>query len=207
MADKVGSVFSNYSIQKGFCMKTSKTEQPKAPEVSIEIKNTLYTRAYEYNTSAPWKTLSENHIFAVQDSSGTIGYCSVFGADGEFFGLTVYRGREGLEMHLKLKNGLLDPNDLEILTLYDALVLEFSSKKDLDKEDLLSLKTLPPSLSKKKRHPFFRSYSPGFQGWYLTEKEAEFFTLALMCTEEHLNQCKKNSSFNQIHRYLKPAQK
>ena len=179
-------------------MKSNKTETPKAPTVSQEVWNALCERAYAYNASAPWTTLAEDHIFAIQDSSGTLGYCSVFGEDGEFFGLTIYRGREGLEMHLKLKSGILDPNDLEILTLYDAIVVEFYAKKDLDKEDLSVLKTLDPSFSKKRRHPSFRSYSPGFQGWYLTEKEAEFFTLAFMCAEEHLKQCKKSPLLNQI---------
>lgn len=180
-------------------MKTNKAVQPKAPDVSKKVWNTLYDRAYAYNTLAPWTTLTEDHIFAIQDPSGSIGYCSVFGSEGEFFGLTMYRGREGLEMHLKLKNGVLDPNDLEILTLYDALVVEFSSKKELDQEDLSVLKTLDPAFSKKKKHPSFRSYSPGFQGWYFTEKEAEFFTLALICAEKHVKQCKEDSSFTEIH--------
>ena len=165
------------------------------PDVPTHIWQDLYDKAYAYQQMAPWTVTDEDHLFAVKDPvSEEINYCCVLGAVGEFYGLAAYRGRSGLEMHLRLKNGLMDPDNSKIRSMYDAIVLEFCPEEELDTVDRQILKKLKYS-EKRKRYAQFRSYWPGYQGWYLTQEEIEFFIIALEAAKHHVEKCKKDSLF------------
>lgn len=167
-----------------------KNKIPKPPIVSCELWEELYKQAALYEALQPWKFLNEDQIFAFADpSSKTIGYCCVLGRCEEFLGLSIYRGREGVEMYFQLKRQEIDPKGIDILHKHDALVVEFTqNKKTLDKEDLLVMKSIKQSTSAGKTLPCFRSYLPGFKGWFLTEEEVKFFILGLKCAIQHLGQ-------------------
>lgn len=162
---------------------------PKPPIVSCDLWQELYKQAFLYEALKPWKSLNEDQIFAFADpSSKKIGYCCVLGRCEEFLGLSVYRGREGIEMYFQLKRRDIDPKGIDVLHRHNALVIEFTDdKKTLDKEDLLVMKSIKQSTKTKQSLPCFRSYLPGFQGWFLTEEEVKFFTLALKCAIQHLS--------------------
>ncbi len=165
------------------------------PDVPTHVWQDLYNIAYAYQQTAPWTVTDEDHLFAVKDPiSEEINYCCVLGAVGEFYGLAIYRGRSGLEMHLSLKNDLINPNSSKIRSMYDAIVLEFCPEEELDKVDRQILKKLK-YCEKRKRYTQFRSYWPGYQGWYLTQDEAEFFIFALEVALHHIERCKKDSLF------------
>ncbi|MBF8262440.1 MAG: hypothetical protein HW387_105 [Parachlamydiales bacterium] len=168
----------------------------KSPQVSIDLWKSLYQVAGEYLSLTPWKVVSEDDLFAVHDPvSNKINYCCVLGEAGEFSGLTLYRGREGLEMHLQIKEDNFDPENSEIIDLYDAIVVEFCDRKELDKEDLIVIKQLGMEFSKKEPHPQFRSFLPGYLPWYLNTEEVQLLTLALMCAVNHVKQCMTDSNF------------
>lgn len=165
-----------------------KNKMPKPPVVSSHLWQELYEQAFLYEALQPWKTLNEDQIFAFVDPiSRQVGYCCVLGRCEEFLGLSVYRGREGVEMYFQLKRRELDPKGIDILHKHNALVVEFTDKKTLDKEDLTVAKSLKLPTKKSKLFPCFRSYLPGFKGWFLTEEEVKFFTFALKCAIHHLS--------------------
>lgn len=172
-----------------------KNKAPKPPIVSCDLWQELYKQASLYEALQPWKFLNEDQIFAFADpTSKTIGYCCVLGRCEEFLGLSVYRGREGIEMYFQLKRREIDPKGVDVLHRHDALVVEFTQdKKTLDKEDLLVMKSVKHPVSKEAALPCFRSYLPGFKGWFLAEDEVKFFTLALKCALKHLS--KEANSF------------
>jgi hypothetical protein len=181
-------------------MKPQKRKKPKAPVVKDEVFAALYESAYAFYRASPWSFIGENHIFAFQDTStGKIGYLSVLGEDGTFLGLSIYRGKVGLNSCLK------EEETESAINKHDALVLEFIKKKDLDREEKKLLKKLDAFLSKEPLAPSFRSYLPEFQGWYLNEEEALFFLLALKCAVFHSEKCKNDpstSASNKGERYL-----
>ena len=54
----------------------------------------LYGLAVRFRNLAPWKWMTDDMLFAVQDPAGDqIGYCCVIGALGQEFGLIVYLAR------------------------------------------------------------------------------------------------------------------
>ncbi|MBS0628286.1 MAG: hypothetical protein JSS09_08755 [Verrucomicrobia bacterium] len=173
-----------------------KNKTPKPPIVSSDLWQELYKQAFLYESLKPWKILDEDQIFAFADPlSKQIGYCCILGKCEEFLGLSVYRGREGLEMYFQLKKREIDPKGIDILHKHDALVVEFTEdKKTLDKEDLLVMKSLKLPSKKSKTFPSFRSYMPGFKGWFLTEDEVKFFTLALRAAIYHLSNANPSDS-------------
>ena len=176
--------------------KSKTTKKPKPPVISQEVLEELYLQAMSYYNLSPWSVLSETELFAVFDPlTKQVNYCCVLGEIGEFFGITLYRGRSALEMHQKVLDGENEIADLEIFDMYDALVVEFSKKKNLEKNDLAPLKFLDPSLFTQGFYPIFRSYLPGFQGWFLSEKEAFSLILAFKCAIHHILRC-QNDSFS-----------
>ncbi len=175
-----------------------KNKTPKPPVVSSDLWQKLYEKAFVYETLQPWKAVNEDRIFAFIDpSSNQIGYCCLLGNCEEFSGLSVYRGREGVEMFFELKRREIDPKGIDVLHKHNALVVEFTKdKKMLDKEDLAVIKSLTGLKKNPKSFPCFRSYLPGFRGWFLTEEEVRFFTLALECSTLYAAKQSQITSFD-----------
>ncbi len=170
--------------------------KPTTPSASTQLWEDLYDEASIYQKFAPWTVLDENHIFAVQDPiSGEIVYCSVLGAIGEFYGFVASRGQSGHEMHWKAKSSLMNPNNTNIRSTYNALVLEFCHIEELDKEDRAILKRIGFGSKERHRYAQFRSYLPGYQSWYLNEEEVKSFIFVLQTATEHVKKSKENPLF------------
>ncbi len=156
----------------------------------------LYLAAMEYQRLLPWKILSEDDLFALHDPiSNKNHYCCVLGEAGEFLGLTLYRGREGLEMHLKIKENDSHLDESDLIELYDAIVVEFCKRKDLEKPDLKIVKSLGFEIPRHELHPHFRSHLPGLTPWFLSTEEVELLTLALQFATHHIKQCINDPNF------------
>ena len=138
----------------------------------------LYEAALAYRACAPWQWLSDADLFGVQDPvSGEIGWCSVFGAAGELFGLFVYAGSEGLATYLRMAGRDLDSDELPYIQ--QGWLATFEDRPVLDKRDLATIKALGLAVRGRRAWPRFRSHRPGYVPWYLTSAEARFLTLAL----------------------------
>lgn len=76
---------------------------------SLEDWRELYMSALEFKELAPWDWMSDTDLFGVQNpEDGDTGYCCVLGGCGEFLGLAVYLGTEGLIAYLGIQSGKIN---------------------------------------------------------------------------------------------------
>lgn len=172
--------------------KTKSAKRPKPPAVLPETWKSLYEKGLAFYALAPWVQVQADQIFGITDPvTGEIAYGSILGSQGDFFGLTLYRGREALELHLKLVKKEIPEGSPEIPDLYNALVVDFSPRLiSEDDEDCKVRTSLPDPLCRETPSVTFRSYLPGYQGWYLNEEEASFLCIALESAMEHVEKNK-----------------
>lgn len=149
---------------------------------SLEDWRELYRSAIEFKELAPWDWMSDTDLFGVQNPEDSdTGYCCVLGGCGEFFGLAVYLGTEGLNAYLDLQSGRIGiKNDpFEVLLSKKCLVMSFENKSQLSKEDLRVIKKLGLVFKGKHAWPQFRWYEPGYYPWYLNRDHVIFLSLCL----------------------------
>lgn len=160
----------------------------KVPKVSLDIWRELYEAAHKFQSLAPWDLLEDNEIFGVKDPvTGEIGYCCVLGAAGQVFALCMYRGSEGLAFHQRMQTGDLNPEIDDSWAMQNALIAEFTERRDLEKEDLAVIKSLgfkPQKNDHSPPYPRFRNHAPGFAPWFLTEEEGRWLAFALRCATD-----------------------
>ncbi len=150
----------------------------QASPPSLQEWSALYRAAIDFQRIQPWQWLDDSDLFGVKNpENGEIGYCCVVGALGEFLGLVVYLGTEGLESYLKIQNSEFPEEDL--LSTAKSLVASFGDRKFLQKTDLEVIKRLGLKFRGAKSWPLFRSYEPGYYPWYLNQSQVRFLTHAL----------------------------
>lgn len=108
-----------------------------------------------------------------------VGYCVVLGRNGEFFGLEVCLGEEGLEGFAQIQSGMIHPEDPEALHTKNCLLASFEDRKYLDKNDLEVIKRLGETFRGKDSWPKFRHYEPGSFPWHISQDQAEFLAHCL----------------------------
>ena len=144
---------------------------------SNETWQKLYAAAGQFKSLAPWEWMWDSDMVAVQDSAGNeVGYCVVLGRNGEFFGLDVSLGEEGLEGYARMQAGMIEPDDMDALHTKNCLLVSFEDKKYLDKNDLKIIKKLGLTFRGRDAWSKFRHYEPGFFPWYVSEDQAIFLT-------------------------------
>ncbi|WP_303802854.1 hypothetical protein [Alicyclobacillus macrosporangiidus] len=87
----------------------------------------------------------DDALFAVEDpDTGQIGYCSVLGALGEFFGLAVFPGEAGWRSLNRLTGDNKPSRAAEEERLYGqlALIASFEGSRDVTEQDRAVMKQL-----------------------------------------------------------------
>ncbi len=154
----------------------------KIAEPTLEEWRALYKNAIEFKEMAPWKWMSDVDIFDVQNPvDGEIGYCCILGNAGEFFGLAVYLGTEGLMGYLKIMNDeiSIEKDPFELLLSKKCLLVSFENKGSLTKSDINMIKELELKFQGRYAWPQFRYYGPGYYPWYLNCEQVIFLTQCL----------------------------
>jgi hypothetical protein len=145
---------------------------------SFQEWHSLYRAAIDFCQIQPWQWVNDTDLFGVKYlEDGEIGYCCVVGALGEFLGLVVYLGTEGLESYLKTQMSE-SPED-DVLSTGKCLVASFEDRKSLQKPDQEVIKRLGLKFRGPKSWPLFRSYEPGYYPWYLNQPQVRFLIHAL----------------------------
>jgi hypothetical protein len=135
---------------------------------SLEQWRTLYEAAAAYRGRAPWQTFTDADLFAVEDpETGEVGYCSVLGAGGQEFGLSVFPGRGGLFSLLELSLSEGEP-ELDTMTSLHTFGLDYSDREVLQKYDLDVIRALGLRFRGRGAWPWFRSLVPGYAPWRRT---------------------------------------
>lgn len=152
----------------------------------------LLELADELKQLQPWKWIDDDQIFAIQDpNTKEYVYCSIMGRGGIEFGLSAFIGMAGVEY---LRGLLTAPIIGERYYLNQrSLLLSFSNRDELSREDVQLLKDHGKSYRGKNQWPLFRSFSPGFYPWFLDEDEVRLFTVVIEQVIEASTLAKKNS--------------
>ena len=146
----------------------------------------LYKTAQEFQKLAPWKWMWDNDIFGVQHpETGEIEYCCVMGANGEFLGISLNHGAEGLEILQKVASGGFQ-DGTDMLAVQDCLITAFETKDYIEDEDL----EIIDKISFKGSYPWpkFRNYAPGYYPALPNKEEVRFMIIAL---EQAMDVCKR----------------
>lgn len=154
----------------------------------------LYSLAAQFYRLQPWTWMSNFDIFAVVDPhSGRVGYCSVLGEGGEVFGLTVYRGDQGLDVLKKLMYGEIGGDDFKYMQ--DYLLLSYENREDLDDEDYRRIQNSGVKFRGRLAWPCFRNYEPGYTPWSVNEDEVDFMSCVLEQAIAVAEMAKQNPGF------------
>ena len=149
-------------------------------EPTLDEWKMLYSAAIKFKESDCWNWMYDSDIFGVRSlESEEIGYCCIMGNAGEFFGLAVYQGSEGLDGLLRVQSGSILPGDPDSLHVQKCLMASFEDRSVLSKKDLKMIKRLGYKFRGRNAWPMFRSYLPGYVPWELDRVQALFLTLAL----------------------------
>jgi hypothetical protein len=145
---------------------------------SLQDWQGLYRAAIDFWRIHPWQWVDDTDLFGVKNpEDGEVGYCCVVGALGEFLGLIVYLGTEGLESYLKTQ--MSESPEEDVLSTGKCLVASFEDRRLLEKPDHEVIKRLGLKFRGAKSWPLFRSYEPGYYPWYLNQRQVRFLMHAL----------------------------
>jgi hypothetical protein len=124
--------------------------------------------------------MSDNMVFGVQDpETAETGYCSVLGALGQVFALSVYVGSRGLATYLDLAEGRVSAQSLDTMYCQECIQASFEDRPGLNERDHRIIKQLGLKFKGENQWPKFRDYTPGYLPWYITSSQAKFLTHAL----------------------------
>lgn len=137
----------------------------------------LYELMAEIKKQAPWKLLSEDMVFGVQNPvTSEFGFVSVMGALGEHLSIAVYLGVEALYNFWAVHEEEAEPE--QILEI-PQLQASFEDREMVTPEDHAVIKELGLKFRGRNAWPLFRSYQPGFLPWYISATEAQFLAHVL----------------------------
>jgi hypothetical protein len=147
------------------------------------IWENLFQAAIDFRDLKPWEWMYDADIFGVEDpETGEIGWCSVMGAGGQVYSLTVYPGEEGFYTFDRLAS--LDDETLE--TDYIAagiemkiLQVEFTGREEITDVDRAAFKALGLKFRGDGNWVQIREMQPGYMPWYLSDDQAVFLTHCL----------------------------
>ncbi len=159
--------------------------------MSYESYEALLSIAFDFRKEKLWTKLTEMELFAVQLSSGEIGYCLVTGENGEHFALSVYVGEEGLNSLRSLYDSFTLDNMLlrhEAASMQSCLQCSFEFLYQLNPDEQRRLKQYTKkhniTLRGSNSCPMFRTYTPAHILWSLEEKDHQPLYEALFAATE-----------------------
>ena len=140
-------------------------------EASQKQWKELFSLADELKKLQPWTWMMDGQIFALKNplNDETV-YCSILGAANQEFGLAVYIGEKGLSNLNKL---VTKQPIIELIYEQQSVLVSFSNRDELEKEDYALIKSLDLKYRGKKQWPLFRSFVPGYYPWFLNRAEVE----------------------------------
>ncbi|MFP3880622.1 MAG: DUF6930 domain-containing protein [Dehalococcoidia bacterium] len=140
----------------------------------------LYQVAITFKSSAPWKWVDNEYLFAVENPvDGEVGYCSILGSGGQEFGLGMLVGEQGYHRFTDILKAEDETQDFEAGVKAPSISLLFVDRDVLQKEDREVIRSLGLRFRGRNAWPFFRSQKPGYIPWFLEKEEATLLTTAI----------------------------
>lgn len=145
----------------------------------VEEWRALFTLAGKIKQIAPWNLMDEADVFGVKNpETGELGFVSVMGMEGIYFGITLYKGQKALYDFWDFLDTATYELPEQILEI-PQLQVSFKNRDLLDEKDYALIKSLNLKFRGKNAWPRFRSIQPGFVPWYINGDEARFLIYAL----------------------------
>ena len=138
----------------------------------LETMKQLYEESMKFFEFAPWEFFSDQQLVLVEDPvSKEICYCLTMGAMGEVFALQAYIGTESYRLfkRIRAKEQITSEDFFAVL---HGVMVEFVTPSELTPADKELLRVMGNPLKRGARVPMFRAYRPGYQPWYVTQREA-----------------------------------
>ncbi len=160
-------------------------------DIMLEEWRKLHEAALQVKKYTPWEWMEEVDVFGVENpEDGTIGFVSIMGALGEFEGISVYLGVEALDGFWEMQNAGPDVSPEMVLEL-PQLQISFTSRKEMEKQDLALIKKLGLKPRGKNAWPQFRSIIPAHLPWFLEDAEVRFLRLVMEQILDVLKRCEE----------------
>ncbi len=155
-------------------MQKNALPDPSAAEApDLDQWQRLYEAAAAFKSLAPWDYLTDTEFIMI-DLPGYPEpvFCSILGAGGLEFGVSVYPGYvafEALERYLMPGD---DEQPLMVALEQRALTCGFGDREDITPKDREILRELGLRFRGRNQWIYFRSTSPGQFPWYINAEEA-----------------------------------
>lgn len=160
--EKKEGIKKKYPVKENELPSGKETYKSRKADINTDPFNTIYMAANLIFELEPWKNLYETEIFGVKmPGSGRIYFISVMGINGEFKGIAAYKDYTGLSGFFSLQNysGSLPET---ILFTIPHLMLSFTNREDLDKNELKAIKKSGVTFRGKGQWPKITEVIPGF---------------------------------------------
>lgn len=132
----------------------------------------LYELMGQVRELAPWDWMVETQVFGVKNpDTGGLGFVSVMGHLGEYYGIAVYLGVRGLYQFWEFQM-LGSMADVEMLLHMPQLHASFEDRSQLTDRDLAEIRNLGLKFRGSHAWPQFRSHVPGYMPWYIDIADA-----------------------------------
>lgn len=156
--------------------------------VNDEVMATLddYARLFdlmdEIKQLAPWTYMLETDTFVMENPNvpGQMLLVSVMGNRGEYLTIASYVGDTAIARFFRIQKQ--QHMEVEDLAYTMQLHATFEDRNALTDRDRQIIKEVGRKYRGRQSWPQFRSYSPGFEPWYLTRAEAVLLTHVLAQT-------------------------
>jgi hypothetical protein len=172
-----------------FGMKNS----PVIPELSKDLMTVFFKKADEFYQLTPWELFGDSEYFGVQiPGTKELHFVSIMGGGGQCFGIGTYRGIKGLMFLQDILSGEAVDDPFQIRLNQDGLLLEFTSKKDLDEEDLKTIKQARFKPRSSRAWPLVRDLKPGYVPWFPNAEDIMALMNIISATETLLELTEKD---------------
>ncbi|MCX6799925.1 MAG: hypothetical protein NT091_02145, partial [Candidatus Falkowbacteria bacterium] len=120
--------------------------------------------------------------------TGKVGYCSIMGANKEFYGLGIHKGSEGLNALDKIAKGEHLSDNMAAVTIQNCIMVSFDSRSYIEPEEMDIIKKTGVTFDNRNFWPQFKDYTPGYYPWLITKEQVDFLIIAIeqatiVCTE------------------------
>ena len=168
----------------------------KEKELWIE----MYKAAERVRDLKAWQWMEEDDLFAVVNpqNENEIGFCSMIGSMGKFTALAIYKGWEGYESFLQLRNSAGIENRTYMINvgfLQSCWMIEFTNAAEMQRSSKNQLKELGIKYKGAGNWVDITDRRPGLLPWYVSEKDVPFVTICINQFFEIALRAEENPAF------------
>lgn len=168
-------------------MKTSRTE------ATMDQWRALYEIATLVGEMRPWETFADTELIVLGFSKTEQIYVSIMGMGGMVYGLSCYKGADGLDDFVKnMYAGQMGiPLDYSMLSM-NCLTCYWGDRQDVSDEQRSIIRQLGYKYRGKNRWLYFESFQDGYLPYRFNAQEVQDMTRYLSGLKDAVDYCRAN---------------